>query len=119
MLFSEITEQYFHEKDEQSLAHQGLHTCPCDDCESGLVYPTAWEACGESDWQVDLRCPDCEWTGSGVFSQEEVELFDYELDRGTEVLIQDYIKLSRHNMETYVNRFVTALETELILPEDF
>ena len=40
-------------------------------------------------WSVDLRCPDCEWHGSGVYAQEVVDRFDEALDRGTEQLLGD------------------------------
>ena len=91
----------------------------CRECDSGLVYPVEWEEAGPEHWQVDLRCPNCEWTCAGVFPQDVVEDFDEELDRGTEVLTEDYKRLVTANMAEDVERFVDALGADAILPEDF
>src|SRR4051794_33954407 len=58
----------------------GLHVCTA--CDSKLVYPTDWEEEGGDKWYVELHCPNCDWTGSGVFDQELLDEFDEELDRG-------------------------------------
>jgi hypothetical protein len=94
-----------------------LHVCAT--CESDLVYPTEWDEASTSHWEVALRCPNCEWTGTGIFEQEIVERFDEELDRGTEALVRDLKRLMRANMEEEIERFVGALELDQILPEDF
>ena len=94
-----------------------LHVC--GSCASDLVYPTEWDEAGTTHWEVTLRCPNCEWNGTGVFQQELVERFDEELDRGTEALVRDLKRLMHANMEEEIDRFVQALEHDLILPEDF
>jgi hypothetical protein len=94
-----------------------LHVCP--DCEQGLVYPVEWEEADETHWEVSLRCPNCEWSNTGTWSQEVVDRFDEELDRGTEALVRDLKRLTRANMEDEVERFVGALGVDAILPEDF
>jgi hypothetical protein len=94
-----------------------LHVC--GSCASDLVYPTEWDEAGTTHWEVTLRCPNCEWNGSGVFQQELVERFDEELDRGTEALVRDLKRLMHANMEEEIDRFVQALDHDLILPEDF
>ena len=94
-----------------------LHICP--DCSSELVYPTAWEEASESSWELDLRCPNCEWAHTDVFEQDDVEVFDEELDEGTEALVRDLRRLAHANMEDEVERFIKALEVDAILPEDF
>jgi hypothetical protein len=96
---------------------QDLHICPT--CVAGLVYPTEWEEAGPDHWEVALRCPNCEWHGAGIFHQEIVERFDEELDRGTEALIRDLRRLMHANMEEEIERFVTALRSDQILPMDF
>jgi hypothetical protein len=93
-----------------------LHICPA--CNSDLVYPLDW-APAETGWSVDLRCPDCEWLGSGIHSQSVVDRFDEALDLGTEQLLEDLTLLTRANMEEQVERFAAALRTDQILPEDF
>ena len=96
---------------------EDLHVCGA--CESDLVYPTEWDEAGTTHWEVSLRCPNCEWTGTGIFQQELVERFDEELDRGTEALVRDLKRLMHANMEEEIDRFVQALDDDLILPEDF
>jgi hypothetical protein len=94
-----------------------LHVC--GECASSLVYPTDWQESGSEHWEVDLRCPNCEWRGTGVFPQAIVEAFDDELDRGIDVLLSDYRALVNSNMEDEIDRFAQALEADAILPADF
>jgi hypothetical protein len=94
-----------------------LHVC--SDCESTMVYPTDWTEAGAENWEVELRCPNCEWRGSGIYTQEVVEAFDDELDRGIDVLLSDYRSLVNANMEEEIERFAKALEFDAILPQDF
>lgn len=98
-------------------ATEALHLC--GECSSNLVYPTDWQEAGPSHWKVELRCPNCEWRGRGVFHQEVVESFDDELDRGIDVLMSDYRALVNSNMEDEIERFAKALDAGAILPADF
>ena len=94
-----------------------LHICPC--CDSDLVFPVDWAPVDGRRWHVDLRCPDCEWRGRGIFGQEVVDHFDEILDAGTSRLLHDLKLLTRANMQEPVDRFVAALSADDILPEDF
>lgn len=96
---------------------QDLHVCV--ECDSELVYPVRWEEAGPENWSVLLHCPNCEVFREGVFTQENVELFDEELDRGADSLARDYKRLMRANMAEEIDRFVGALDAGAILPEDF
>ena len=91
----------------------------CGGCSSELVYPTDWEAAGTRHWEISLRCPNCEWAGTGVFEQELVDRFDEELSRGSEAIVRDLKRLSRANMEEAIERFSAGLQQDCILPEDF
>ena len=97
--------------------HQELHVCI--ECFSELVYPVHWEESGPENWDVLLHCPNCDVYREGVFSQDTVEVFDEELDRGGDALARDYKRLMRANMAEEIDRFVGALEAGAILPEDF
>ena len=97
--------------------HRDLHECP--ECERTLVYPVEWEEASPTQWEVLLRCPNCEWTHLGVFDQTVVDRFDEELDRGTEALVRDLKRLMTANMEDEIERFVRALDGNHVLPEDF
>jgi hypothetical protein len=96
---------------------EDLHVC--GSCTSELVYPVDWEEASDTHWEVTLRCPNCEWIGTGVFEQDIVERFDEELDRGTEALVRDLKRVMQANMEDEIERFVSALRDGHIVPEDF
>jgi hypothetical protein len=96
---------------------EDLHICST--CDSNLVYPVEWDEAGATHWEVTLRCPNCEWSSTGVFEQGVVERFDEELDRGTEALVRDLKRMMHANMEDEIDRFVSALEGDHIVPEDF
>ena len=94
-----------------------LHVCPS--CASELVYPIDWEPADPKRWKVLLRCPECEWSGGGIYGQVALDHFDEALDRGTTQVLDDLRVLSRANMEEQIQRFVAALRDDHILPEDF
>lgn len=97
--------------------HQELHVCV--ECSSELVYPVEWEESGPENWSVLLHCPNCDVYREGVFSQDTVETFDEELDRGADSLARDYKRLMHANMADEIDRFVGALNAGAILAEDF
>jgi hypothetical protein len=105
------------ESGETSTTERKLHVCP--ECSSHLVHPTDWEPVGRARWRVDLRCPECEWFESEVHDQKLMDAFDEVLDDGTEGLLEDLSELSRAIMEEEVERFVDAVQRDLVLPEDF
>jgi hypothetical protein len=96
---------------------QELHRCGA--CRSELVQPIDWSPLGKSYWQVTLRCPNCEWSGTGVFPQAVLERFDRELDRGTVLLIGEADRIDLENLEEEIVRFAEALAADHILPSDF
>ena len=104
-------------KDPPAEPHQDLHICT--ECRSDLVYPLQWEESGPVNWSVLLHCPNCDVYREGIFAQETVETFDEELDRGADALARDYKRLIRANMAEEIERFVGALTSDAILPEDF
>jgi hypothetical protein len=97
--------------------HQDLHMCL--ECSSDLVYPVQWEESGSENWSVLLHCPNCDVYREGIFTQDTVEVFDEELDRGADALARDYKRVMRANMAEEIERFVGALDAGAILPEDF
>ncbi|MDQ3727954.1 MAG: hypothetical protein M3355_00010 [Actinomycetota bacterium] len=78
-----------------------------------------WESAGPNGWSISLRCPECEWHDSGVFTQEVADRFDDALDHSTQAVLDDFQALTRANMENDVERFCAALAADVILPEDF
>ena len=93
--------------------------CICEQCGSDLVEPAEWSAAGPERWHVALSCPNCAYWTEGVFSQECVDRFDERLDEGTAVLVAELKRLQHAHMAEDVERFVVALDSGAILPEDF
>lgn len=91
----------------------------CASCHSPFVQPLDWAELPSGDWELDLRCPDCGWEHSGAYPTAQVEDFDLELERGTEVLVRDLRRLTKANMEEELARLRIALEGDHILPMDF
>jgi hypothetical protein len=94
-----------------------LHLCPR--CEGDLVYPVSWEERSGDLWRIERRCPNCEWTHTGEFTQDEVELFDDVLNEGTEELLVNLRNFARANMEEDVERLIEAIRLDRIQPMDF
>jgi len=102
---------------EAAPAELDLHLCP--GCGSDFVHPVHWEESGTEQWEVRLRCPECEEQTTGFFAHEAIARLDEELDRGTALLVETLRRISRANFEDGIDRFVAALERDLVLPEDF
>ena len=95
-----------------------LHVCP--ECSSKLVQPVAWEQVDHSnDWRLWRRCPECEWCGDDVHREQTIDDYDEQLDFGTRELAEELRALQQSNMEEAIDRVLTALQADLILPEDF
>lgn len=97
--------------------HDGLHVCPS--CSSQLVQPVEWLQAPVGFWRLTLQCPNCDWWRDGVFDQAQVDALEEELDDGLAAVLSDLRRLTHANMAGEIERFVTALGTDLILPEDF
>ena len=95
----------------------GMHCCP--NCESTLVQPVNEHGRGDGHWNVELHCPECEWWGRDSYSQDEIDRYALELDRGEQELIGDLRALTWANMREEADRLSAALAADGILPEDF
>ena len=93
--------------------------CVCPNCGSELVQASNWSQGDDDSVALTLRCPNCSWRESGVYERTQVELFEDRLDDGLIALIDDLHRLTQANMASDVDRFVGALNSDLILPEDF
>jgi hypothetical protein len=96
---------------------RGLEMCP--DCSSELVYPTDWHEAVSGNWELELRCPECEWCDRAEYDQTTVERYDSALNDATDQLIDSLETLTRENMEAEIERFVSALSADHIVPFDF
>jgi hypothetical protein len=105
------------DKQQKPKGQQELHICP--ECDRDRVYPVEWEEVSATEWEVLLRCPECEWTKVGVFDQATVDRFDEKLDKFTDELVDVLQELWRANTADEIGRFVRALDADAILPSDF
>jgi hypothetical protein len=110
-------EVVYFESSSRDADDEELHRC--GGCHSELVQPVEWSPMGKSYWQVTLRCPNCEWSGTGVFGQSVLDRFDRELDRATRLLIGEIERLGLEQMVEDIDRFAAALADDHILPSDF
>ncbi len=101
----------------RSATEPELHICPR--CAGELVHPVDWRESGVNHWRVLRRCPECEWSAEGRFSQDLVERFDVHLDEGAEALLHDLQELAHANMAADIDRFLLALQDDHVLPGDF
>jgi len=79
----------------------------------------SWEERSGDSWRIERRCPNCEWTHVGEFTQDEVELFDDVLNEGTEDLLVSLRNFARANMEEDIERLIEAIRHDRIHPMDF
>ncbi len=105
----------FHECDKPT--PRGLHICPA--CSSELVQPVSWAEAEGQHWDLTLECPNCGWFEDGSYERDEVERFEDKLDDGLAELLADLQRLAQANIADDIDRFVSALHADLILPEDF
>jgi hypothetical protein len=110
---------YFHAEDAllEDVGEVNLEICP--ECNCDLVYPVSWRETEDDCWEIELRCPNCEWAERGIWRHTDVERFDEVLNRGTDRLIDDLETLTKANMEADIDRFVRALDSDAIQPMDF
>lgn len=94
-----------------------LHVCP--ECQSQLVQPVDWTEAPNENWELRLRCPNCLWSTEGIYSQGAVEELEEHLDEGLADMLSDLQRLTKANMGEEIDRFLAALQADLILPEDF
>lgn len=94
-----------------------LHVCP--QCSSELVQPLSWEEGPDGSWELELECPNCWWGESGLYPRAQVERLETHLDGGLAGMISDLRRLTHANMAAEIDRFVAALDADVVLPEDF
>src|SRR5579871_3330502 len=88
----------------------------CPECGSDRVHPLDWREVEDMRWELDVRCPDCRWTGSGVYEQPEVERYDDVLLAAAGDLTEELDRVTRQNMAEHLERFCAALDADAITP---
>ncbi len=103
--------------DQDHVARRGLHVCP--DCSSELVQPVDWSEAPEECWTLVLCCPNCDWYTEGLYTRDQVRELEDRLDEGLADMLRDLQRLTQANMADQIDRFITALYADQVLPEDF
>jgi hypothetical protein len=96
---------------------RALESCP--HCSGRLVCPVDWREVDDLRWELELRCPECEWRTREVFDQDDVDRYDDALCAATDDLVDGIERLRREIMEEEIDKFVRALDDDFILPMDF
>ena len=91
----------------------------CGSCGCEFVQPVDWDEAGPRHWRLELRCPNCDARGTVVVEDEVVDFYDLELERGAAMLARSLHDAVEQGIEDEVARFADALDSGLILPEDF
>jgi hypothetical protein len=104
-------------REQRETPNRALHVCP--ECESELVQPVSWSETDTGDWEIALRCPNCCWQTEATYSHDQVESFEEKLEEGLSAILRDLQRLTHANMADQADRFVAALNSDQILPEDF
>jgi len=102
---------------DQNHTTRGLHMCP--DCNSELVQPIDWSEAADECWNLVLNCPNCDWYTEGLYTQDQVRELEDRLDEGLADMLRDLQRLTQANMADQIDRFISALNADQILPEDF
>jgi hypothetical protein len=96
---------------------EGLHVCRA--CRSSLVEPVYRDPVGATRWALTLACPECDWWTSGVWSDDEVERLEVVLADATVSIVTDCAALALDRFVDEIERFVRALEADVITVADF
>jgi hypothetical protein len=120
-----------------------LHRCEQQGCHCDSVYPVSVEKIGDKHRWVQCRCPNCNWMGDSIRSDEQMADYDAELQTQDRQIARNYkslrhiveeelfaeewqefqreidhIAADRQNLHHEVDEFVLALQDNRILPED-
>jgi hypothetical protein len=91
----------------------------CPLCDSDLLYPVDWARNNQGDWNLRLRCPNCETQRHIILRREGVEALNRTLYLRAQALAREADTVSRTNFEEEAAKLVEALYLDLILPMDF
>ena len=91
----------------------------CSRCASEFLYPEDWARNRDGDWNILMRCPNCEARVRIVLGREAVEELNRAIYRQTQALARQADTLSRRNFEEEADKLLRALARDLILPMDF
>lgn len=95
------------------------HVCPMPDCESEFVYSVERYQINDTEWKVRLLCPNCWNQRTVIVGRETVRTILKRARAGRERIMKDLDHMQKKHMEEEVEKFITALQKDYILPDDF
>jgi len=84
-----------------------------------LVQLRSWRERPDGRLRLETSCPECRRAEVGLVEPAQALDWDVELARGHEALELAYQRLLRDNMVGELRRLRTALELDLVGPDDF
>lgn len=103
----------------EELRAQARALVHCEPCGSDLVQLADWQEAGLGYWCLTLRCPNCEGIRVTYLSDDVLQYYDSELERGAVELERALAEMVDDRIESDVRMFAGFLREDLILPEDF
>ena len=98
-------------------ADAGPHRCL--QCGRDFMCPIEWDTVGEEHWLIQSRCGECGAWRSEVVTNAEAKRYDLLLARQSEVIARGLARIDRERMAAELDRFVAALDRDLIDATDF
>ena len=91
----------------------------CPRCSSELIQLVRWMRVGDRRWELTMECPNCWWSGDAVCGAHQVAELERRMEEGVVKMLRDLRRLANAIAAEELDRFVSALHADLILPEDF
>ena len=102
-----------------AIKKSGRRPGTCRGCGSRLVQLRSWCERPDGRLRLETSCPECMRGEVGLVEPRQALAWDEELARGRETLELTYHALLRDNMVAELRRLHTALELDLVGPDDF
>lgn len=94
-----------------------LQTCPL--CRTNLVYPVERYQMNDMEWRVLMLCPNCLCKRELLVDRETVRELLKTARVGRESIMKELDNMQKKNMAEELDKFITALQKDHILPIDF
>jgi hypothetical protein len=95
----------------------GLDRCP--DCRRPFMCPIVWDTVGEDHWLIESRCGECGAWRRDIVTNDQADQYDLVLARQSAEIQLGLARLEREQMTVELDRFVAALDHDLIDAADF
>jgi hypothetical protein len=91
----------------------------CSSCGADLMNPVRWHDVDALTWWIRLRCGACGAVREVEASNAEARQLEADLDLGLARIAAAVVELDRGEMAVAADALVSALERDLIDPDDF